>query len=253
VMQGAVLKKEWMEAVRSYRILIILLVFLFLGISQPLSYYFMPELLDLAGLPEGMVIEIPPPTNADILSGVLAQYNQVGILVIILVGMGAVNREIESGLAGFVTSLGVSRLNYLLTKWVVLTVISIVSVFAGMFSAAYYTSLLFQPVNWLSVLEVSLIYSVHAVMILTMTLLLSTVFRSQLAAAGAGILAVAVLSLFSTLFKRIADWLPNQAGYLGQKMLYKEAGSIGPKVLVTGLWIILILAVNYLVLRKKEI
>jgi ABC-2 type transport system permease protein len=253
VMQTAVLKKEWMEAVRSYRILIVLLVFLFLGISQPLSYYFMPELLDLAGLPEGMSIVIPPPTNADILSGVLAQYNQVGILVILLVGMGAVNREIENGLTGLVTSLGVSRLNYLMTKWLVLTVISVGSVFAGMFSAAYYTSLLFQPVNWLSILEVSLVYSLHAEIILTMTLLLSTVFSSQVAAAGMGLLVVAVLSLFSTLFKKIADWLPNQAGYLGQKMLYGEAGSIWPKVLVTGFWIILILAVNYLVLSKKEI
>ena len=54
------LKKELKEQLRTYRLLIITVVFLLFGLSTPLLLKYMPKLLELAG--EDIVINMPPPT-----------------------------------------------------------------------------------------------------------------------------------------------------------------------------------------------
>lgn len=54
----AFMKKELLEAVRSYKLVILLIVFAALGFMNPVSARYLPELV--AGfLPEGMHMEIP--------------------------------------------------------------------------------------------------------------------------------------------------------------------------------------------------
>ena len=56
----AFMKKELLEAVRSYKLVILLIVFAALGFMNPVSARYLPELV--AGfLPEGMHMEIPQP------------------------------------------------------------------------------------------------------------------------------------------------------------------------------------------------
>lgn len=61
---AAFLRKEWVEALRSYRILILGAVFLLLGIMNPLSAKFLPELVN-AMMPEGMTIALAQPQALD--------------------------------------------------------------------------------------------------------------------------------------------------------------------------------------------
>ncbi len=54
------MKKEWLDAKRSYKILWLPVVFIFLGMLQPLSSFYLPEILKVAsGLPDGMAITLP--------------------------------------------------------------------------------------------------------------------------------------------------------------------------------------------------
>lgn len=60
----AFMKKELLEAVRSYKLVILLIVFAALGFMNPVSARYLPELV--AGfLPEGMHMEIPQPVVLD--------------------------------------------------------------------------------------------------------------------------------------------------------------------------------------------
>lgn len=74
------------------------LVSLILGVMQPLTSYYMPQILDYAsGLPEGAVIQIPQPSAAEGMSQVLSQFGTIGVLILVLSFMGAVAGERHSG------------------------------------------------------------------------------------------------------------------------------------------------------------
>jgi len=62
-------KKEWLEIIRSYKLIWVPLVFILLGAMQPVTTYFLPEILANAGnLPNGTVIKIPTPHASDVLA-----------------------------------------------------------------------------------------------------------------------------------------------------------------------------------------
>lgn len=157
---------------------IVPLVFLLLGVAQPITFHFMPELLQQAGLPEGMTIEIPPVAPVDIIAGVLDQLNQVGVLTVILVAMGLFGREIESGVAGFMGSLGISRFSYFAAKWSVLAGITLASTVLAVLGAAYYTDILFEPVPWGPLIYGALIYFQHLAFITQNTYVARTLAMS---------------------------------------------------------------------------
>ena len=53
-------KKEMKESMRNGKWIWIPVVFMIIGVSQPLTSYYMPQILEAAGnLPDGAVIEIP--------------------------------------------------------------------------------------------------------------------------------------------------------------------------------------------------
>ena len=56
----ALLLKEWRESVRSFKILWIPLVFVLLGISDPLMNYFMEDILQaVCNIPHGFLMTMP--------------------------------------------------------------------------------------------------------------------------------------------------------------------------------------------------
>ncbi len=96
-------QKELLELVRSYKLLWVPLVYLLLGIMQPVSTYFMPVILEQAGsLPEGTVIEIPKPLGSEVLAQTLQQFGTLGVLVLVLVCMGTVSGERNNGTASLI-------------------------------------------------------------------------------------------------------------------------------------------------------
>ena len=57
---GALLRKELLEQIRTYRLLIVGGVFVFFGLTTPLMLKYLPQIIKLAGTEIPM--EIPPPT-----------------------------------------------------------------------------------------------------------------------------------------------------------------------------------------------
>lgn len=97
---NVLLKKEWRENFRNYKVFWIPIVFILFGIIEPMTNYFMPQILDSVGnLPDGAVIEIPPPEPEEILVAVMGQYQLIGILVLVLAYMGSVAGERKNGTA----------------------------------------------------------------------------------------------------------------------------------------------------------
>ena len=70
-------KKEWLEIIRSYKLIWVPVVFILLGAMQPVTTYFLPALplANAGNLPKGTVLEIPTPHASEVLAQTLQQFS----------------------------------------------------------------------------------------------------------------------------------------------------------------------------------
>src|SRR5512139_2034489 len=92
-------RKEWMELIRSYRLLIVAIVLVFFGLASPLLAKFTPEIITLLPGGEDLSKLIPPPTVWDAVAQYVKNMGQFGILLALLLTMGAVAQEKDKGTA----------------------------------------------------------------------------------------------------------------------------------------------------------
>jgi ABC-2 type transport system permease protein len=203
----AVLRKELVEQWRSRRLVAVAAVLLFLGFLSPLSAKLLPDLMKILGDTGGVVIQFPPPTVQDALFQYVKNVSQIGVLLAVLLAMGAVAREKERGTAAMVLSKPVSRTHFLLGKFVALTLIfGLCLILAGL-ACYYYTIVLFKGTGGASFVEMNLLLALFIEFYLAVTLLGSTITRSQVMAGGLGLGAVFVVAILGAL-PRIGDYMP---------------------------------------------
>ena len=90
------LKKELLEYARTYKLLILLTVFIIFGITNPLIAKLTPDLL-ANFMPEGMTVTIPEPTALDSWAQFFKNTQQMGLIVLLLVFSGVLANEISKG------------------------------------------------------------------------------------------------------------------------------------------------------------
>ncbi|WKA58125.1 ABC transporter permease subunit [Planococcus shenhongbingii] len=198
---GVLLKKEWRENFRNYKLFWIPVVFILFGIIEPLTNYFLPQILDSVGnLPEGAVIDIPPPEPEQILAAVMGQYQLVGLLVLILAYMGTIAGERKNGTATLLYVRPLSFTAYFLSKWILASVVGLLSVWLGLITAYYYTMLLFERIDFTKFLQFAGTYSLWILLVVTFVLLLSAAMPNAGMAAAASLLLIIIFQLADGLF-----------------------------------------------------
>ena len=246
----ALTKKELKEQVRTYKLLIVAGVFLLFGIATPLMFNYLPELLALSG--EAIDFELPTFTAVQVLGEYVGTLSQLGILVVILIGMGAIARERERGTAAMVLCKPVGRGSFIIAKLLGLSATSLVSLaLAG--SACYvYTSFLFGEVNGSAFLVLHLLLGLFFVTCLSVILLSSSIFKSQLAAGGMALGVLIGQGLISGI-PGIGAYTPNKLVIWGTDLLSGPASSSWPAVAVSLGIIVACLLSSWLILRRKEL
>lgn len=182
------LRKELMWQLRTWRLLAVPAVFLIAGVSAPLLLYFLPDLITAAG--EEIVLEIPDFGSADAVKSFLDNLGQFGLIAVILAGMGAISSERSSGTAEMTLSKPASFGAFITAKFVSQALTLVLGLVAGGAGAYLYTALLFDAPDAMRFFAVTLLFGVHLALILAITLLASSVTRSQLLA---GVLSLAIV------------------------------------------------------------
>lgn len=197
---NVLLKKEWRENFRNYKVFWIPIVFILFGIIEPVTNYFMPQILDSVGnLPDGAVIEIPPPEPEEILVAVMGQYQLIGILVLVLAYMASVAGERKNGTATLLYVRPLSYRSYFLSKWILASAIGMLSVWSGLLAAYYYTFLLFERVDFTKFLKFGATYSLWILLIVSLVLLMSAALPNAGLAAAGSLLLIFVFQLIDGL------------------------------------------------------
>jgi ABC-2 type transport system permease protein len=201
--------KESMEMWRNFKWIWIPIVFIVLGLTDPLTMYFMPQILaSVGGLPDGAVIEFPTPSGAEVFTMTINQLNTLGILVLVLASMGVVAGERKSGVAGMILVKPVPVASYLTAKWAALQLLGWFSVFLGLFAGWYYTNALFDPVSFSVLLRSFLFYSYWLSFVLTLTVFFSALVRLPGLAGFLTLFMTLLLSFTTGLFERWMSWSP---------------------------------------------
>jgi len=203
------LKKELKEQWKTNKVLILSSVFLLFGISIPLSYKYMPDLLKLSKQP--INITIPTFTAGQTLAGYAGNIGQVGLLVIVLVAMGAVATELRSGTAVITLSKPISYSAFINTKFLAMSLNIIFSLTVASLVCFAYTFWLIGSSDIISYIGMNLLLLVFLEFSLAVTLICSCLFKSSVACGG--------LSLGILIFQAIISSLPVIGKYMPGKLL----------------------------------
>ncbi len=195
-------KKELRQQRRTHRLLIVVVLFVFFGLGTPLLLNYLPELV-----PGEEQIVIPEFTAVDAVQGYIDNFGQVGLLAAILVAMGAVARERESGTAAMTLSKPLGSGAFLTAKLAAMTVTFAAGMVAGGLGCYVYTVIIFGDPGALDFLAANLVAWLYLVFCLAVTLMFSSFFRNHLAAGGLALLFLVVLAATSGL-RVMEDYSP---------------------------------------------
>ncbi|MDR3344415.1 MAG: ABC transporter permease [Oscillospiraceae bacterium] len=120
-------KKEFTENWRTYKLPILLVVFLLFGMMSPLLAKLTPELLKSLSDTGGVVITLPEPTAMDAWAQFFKNVGQMGMLAIIIVFSGLMATEFSKGTLVNMLTKGMKRHTVVLSKLTAATVIWTVS------------------------------------------------------------------------------------------------------------------------------
>ncbi|MBT2292460.1 ABC transporter permease subunit [Paenibacillus albidus] len=247
-------QKEMLEAVRSYRLIWIPVVFILLGIMQPLTAYYMPEILGAAGnVPPGMLENYEVPSAAAVMVQALGQYSTIGMLVLALITMNSISGERYSGSAEMVLVRPLTPLAMVVAKWAALLTVLMLALGLGASGAAYYVMELIGPLSWGGISAAAGLYGLWLMCAVSLTLLFSAFLRAT-AAAFLGLLSAVAFSLAHSLLPAWFDWTPAALPGLSAAMLLEDGGALrlGP-LLSAPLFIISCIASAALLLRRKQL
>jgi ABC-2 type transport system permease protein len=244
------LKKEFKEQVRTHRLLIVTAIFLFFGLLTPIELKYLPQIIQLAG--EQMNIEIPPPTAIQSLAEYAGTIGQIGVLLTVLIAMGAIANELRRGTAVMTLSKPVTRAAYVNAKLIAVSLTFLIALVVASLFCFGYTVWLIGPADVLPFVALNLLLILFLIFCLSIALLFSSMFKSSLAAGGLAIAILIVQAIFSAL-PYIGNYFPSKILTWGTNLLNGSGISYWWALGVTVASIIICIYFAQRILKTKEL
>lgn len=248
------LQKEFTGLWRSKKIIWLPIVFMLLSVMQPLSLYFMEDILKLGGgLPEGAVFEMPTPTSGEVMSSVLSQLNTIGMLLIVVSIMGVISDERRNGSLALLMVRPITPMQLVCSKTIANGLLLIVSFICGYLFAYYYTVVLFGTVPISHILQSMLLYSFYIFFIVSCVIFSSALWDSNGTIAIINIIFFSVVPIVSGWFSEALRWIPTNLSSYSVAIvsgMTDLAGLIGCLTVSLVCVVILLMAASSVVKKK---
>jgi ABC-2 type transport system permease protein len=182
------LGKELTEIRKTWRIWVIPGLLVFFAITSPIIAAITPGLLgSLSKSQPGVVVKIPSPTWRESYAQYLKSLSQMVLIAVVITGAGAVSGERSSGTAILTLTKPVSRRAFVLAKIVSQGALLMAATVVGTAVCAALTRVIFGPSPFEPLLSSVSIWMIDALLLIVVMTLLSSVFASRGASAGAGL------------------------------------------------------------------
>lgn len=177
----ALFMKDMREAARSFKLLWMPLVFISLGISDPLVNYYMEDIMASVGnMPEGFEFVIPEFSAGDILAASTGQFQMIGLVVIVATIASMISRERQNGTAAFLYARPLSFTAYFLSKYAVNTIVVSLCVVAGYAGSLYYTVILYDKIPMADAVAMIATYILWMLFVIAFCLCMSAMFKTAI-------------------------------------------------------------------------
>jgi ABC-2 type transport system permease protein len=231
-------KKEIMESIRTYKVLIMLMVFMFFGMLAPLIAKLTPKLLESL-MTDGIQIVVADPTAFDSWAQFFKTISQLGFIVVTILFSSMMANEFNQGTLINIFTKGLPRSTVILSKF---TVASIIWTFSYLisFSLTYlYTAYFWSGTEIDNLLSSVLCLWLFGILLLAIILLGGALFRSSYGCLMFVVSFVAILFLLNS--------LPNLQIYNPVELISKNMTLLGgdkvPKDLNTSILTSILLTV----------
>ena len=176
------LLKEWRESWRSFKFIWIPIVFILLGVSDPLLNYFMEDIMNSVGnMPDGFSMMMPELHPADLLAASTSQFQTIGLIVFIATYIGTFSKERQNGTATLLYVRPISFTEMFFSKWIVASCVAIISATAGYAGSLYYTVLLYGKVDPARFLAMLGTYYIWLLFVMAVIVAMSAAFKTPIA------------------------------------------------------------------------
>jgi ABC-2 type transport system permease protein len=246
------IRKELMEHWRTSRLLVLAAVFTLFGLTSPLLAKYIPEILKALPGGEQFAGLVPTPTMADAIAQYIKNIGQFGLLLALLLSMGAVANEKEKGTAALVLVKPLPRGFFILSKFLGLMIIFFISLLLAGLGGYYYTTLIFSPPDLSAWITLNLLLWLVMLVYIAITLLFSTLVKSQAAAIGLSFATLLLLAAIGAV-PSIANWLPNQLINWGASLFSPTQISAWPALWISLAIIFISLFTAWLALNRQEL
>lgn len=248
----AALRKEWLEQWRTYRLLMLGVVLIVFGLLSPLIAKYTPEIIRLIPNGEAMAQLIPAPTVIDAVTQYIKNIGQLGVILALLLTMGAVAQERDKGTAAMMLVKPLPRVTFLVAKFTALALMFAATIAMAGAACYYYTWLLFGALNAPRWLALNGLMLVLVLVYVALTLFCSVVTRSQAAAGGLALCLLFILGLVGSI-PSLGEYLPGQLTAWGGGLMAGEAEAFWPALWVSVGIIVVALMGARLIFERQEL
>ncbi|GKX27652.1 ABC transporter permease [Vallitalea longa] len=246
-------RKEIMDYTRTYKLMILLMVFLFFGFLNPIIAKLTPEMLK-AFMPEGIMISLPEPTVFDCWTQFFKNVTQMGIILVVIMFSGIMANELIKGTLINMLTKGLKRKTVILSKFTASVIV---------WTICYYTSFvvtsLYSKLFWEETQVANLFFSVTCAWIFGLLLIVflilgGVIFRNNYGGLLFTVIIVAIMFILN-IMEPIAKFNPLQLVTVNMSLLTKEIDvselyySVGSSVFL----MIMFLMISVIVFNKKQI
>lgn len=249
----AFVKKEVTENIRTYKVLILLAVFLAFGMMSPLTAKLTPEILKNFAI-EGMEIKMLNPSAIDSYMQFFKNVTSIGLIVLVLIFSSTLTGEITKGTLINILTKGLTRNTVILAKFTVSSLLWTISLLLCLGTTYGYTVYLFVSDS-----IYHLWYSVFCLWIFGIFLLSLLMFTSTLCSSSYGPL---IGTGAAVVFLNIINILPGVSSYNPLTLISDNIGMLSKEyeistafaplgVTIAACFIFIALAIG--IFRKKKL
>ncbi len=244
------LQKEIRELILTQKGIAFIAIFAFFSAVSPISAFFMPEIMKSISETQNLQIILPEPTWLDSIQQYIKNITQICTFIAIIIFMGFITKEKETGTLVFLFVKPVKRFLYILSKYTAITIFVNLSAIVNTVVVYALTYYLFGKIDFIAFIKMSFFIWVYLIIIMYSVVFFSSLCKSQIIS---GVFSFGFYMLFSLAggFLSSSEYLP--MGVLEQATVALQNGSINLWPLLSSLVLILSFVVlSILFINKWE-
>jgi ABC-2 type transport system permease protein len=229
-------KLEIARLIRTRRIVALVGVYLFFGLTDPITTRYLEKILSwFQSSMQGASLTLPTPTVGAALTQYSGDAAQIGTLVVVIVAAGSVALDRPAEMGVFLRTRVPELSRLLLPRVVVVGVAAGLAQLLGTVAAAYETAILLGPLPWAALAESVLIGLVATGFVVLLVTAFAQALRGTLAVVMASLAALLVIPIFGVV-PAIGRWLPTRLlGSLAELSTGTSVIELWPALVVTAL------------------